>query len=88
MEDAKQKVCFTDDEVKAEFMDEFAPDGTDADADDELEYEFILFRIDQWRAAKLDWLIPGRARIIGIRPPKQKEVMLITHVIRFHIDLH
>lgn len=86
MEDANLRVCFTDPEVMVEFMDEFAPDGTD-DAE-VAEYKFILAYIAWWPATEMDWLIPGRARIIGMRPARQKEVMLVTHVIRFKIDLH
>lgn len=86
MDDASPKVCFTDLEVLKDFMDEFAPDGSDEAA--KAYYQIILFRISRWQTAKMDYIVPGRARIIGMRPRRRKEVMLVTHVIRFNIDFH
>lgn len=85
MDGANPYVCFSESEVLVDFMNEFPPKG---DGTDGLEHDFILFCLSEWPHATIDWTIPGRARIIGMRPSRRKEVMLVTHVIRFEIDLH
>lgn len=69
-------VCF-DDDAHDDFMAEFLGD----------ERAFVLNCLASWPEVAIDWLIPGRARIIGVRYLMRKDV-LITQVIRIRGKLH
>lgn len=69
-------VCFSD-ASHDDFMAEFLGD----------ERAFVLNWLASWPEVAIDWLIPGRARIIGVRYMMRKEV-LITQVIRISGKLH
>lgn len=69
-------VCFSD-AAHDDFMAEFLGD----------ERAFVLNWLASWPEVVIDWLIPGRARIIGVRYMMRKEV-LITQVIRISGKLH
>jgi hypothetical protein len=64
-------VCFRDAAHDA-FMAEFFGD----------ERSFVLSWLASWPEVEIDWLIPDRARIIGMRYGTREDV-LITQVIRF-----
>jgi hypothetical protein len=70
------ELCFDDDAYDA-FMAEFTGD----------ERTFVLNLLAGWPGVAIDWLIPGRAHVLGVRHVTSKTITIVR-VIRFGSNLH